>query len=374
MRDAKWAADFPLTARRLEWFLDKETGQTVDGVIGIDVHAIEKILEAVGPVFLPDFSETVDSSNLFEKAEFKSEINFFPGSTQKRDYLSAVAKAILEKFSGKSLPHPAALVEGMGGVLSGKHLMFYLNDVPAEKVVLENNWGGSLNNLHCPAANLVSAQCFSVVEANFGANKANYYLQRKIRMVGSVSKGGDLLYQLSVSYKNNSPNHTWPGGDYKNYLRFFAPPGSKFGDLDLGDGRKPVVSPIVSADVLSGISKSQFLVREATESGYLTWGTLLTVPVGQETTVTLTFNRPKVLDLLSKTNTLNFTFLKQPGTINDSFSWEMEYPTFLSVDPNASLLDKQTRQELLVSAHKVTYNGTLRSDISLPVNFVLINP
>ncbi|MBI4099797.1 DUF4012 domain-containing protein, partial [Candidatus Microgenomates bacterium] len=98
MRDANFSPDWPLTARRLEWFLEKETGIKADGVIGINLGAVQKMLVATGPITLAN-GETVTADNFFEKAEYAAEINFFPGSTQKSQYLSQVAQALLGKIT-----------------------------------------------------------------------------------------------------------------------------------------------------------------------------------------------------------------------------------------------------------------------------------
>ncbi|TSC53918.1 MAG: hypothetical protein LiPW31_289, partial [Microgenomates group bacterium LiPW_31] len=98
LRDSNWDPDFPTSAARADWFLEKETGRTVDGVVGINLEVAKNILEAIGETELSDFKEKINSKNLFERAEYHSETNFFPGSTQKQDFLGSLTRALFEKI------------------------------------------------------------------------------------------------------------------------------------------------------------------------------------------------------------------------------------------------------------------------------------
>ena len=58
--------NFPVSAERAEWFLDKEIDVAVDGVIAIDLNVIKDVLEMVGPVYLNDYQTQV-STRIFMK-------------------------------------------------------------------------------------------------------------------------------------------------------------------------------------------------------------------------------------------------------------------------------------------------------------------
>ena len=90
MRDANWNADFVKASADIQWFLEKEVGGKVNGVIGIDLAAAKSILRATGGIYVPDFKETIDENNLYEQAEFYAETKFFPGSVQKASFLGAL--------------------------------------------------------------------------------------------------------------------------------------------------------------------------------------------------------------------------------------------------------------------------------------------
>ena len=82
LRDSNWDMNFPVSAERAEWFLDKEIDVAVDGVIAIDLNVIKDVLEMVGPVYLNDYQTQVSYENFYEKSKVKLK-GTFSGINQK---------------------------------------------------------------------------------------------------------------------------------------------------------------------------------------------------------------------------------------------------------------------------------------------------
>src|SRR3989344_1433255 len=100
LRDSNWSPDFSQNAQLARDFFKKETGKTVDGVISLDLNLMEGILSATGPIKLPDYGETITADNLFDRGEYYSEIGFFPGSTQKKDFFGSLSRALIDRILG----------------------------------------------------------------------------------------------------------------------------------------------------------------------------------------------------------------------------------------------------------------------------------
>lgn len=94
-RDSNWNPDFPTSAERAEWFLNKEMDQQVDGVVAIDLQPIKDVLAYTGPIFLPDYNATITSDNLYEKTQEEAQANSFPGSRQKASFLTALSRTLI---------------------------------------------------------------------------------------------------------------------------------------------------------------------------------------------------------------------------------------------------------------------------------------
>lgn len=269
LRDANWDPDWALTAKRLAWFLEKEINQQVDGVIGVNLGLVQKLLEATGPLELPEINQTVSAADFFQKAEAASEINFFPGSSQKKDFLAITAKALLDK-----LTFSPSLAKALINGLAQKDLLFYFNDPKAQKVFMDNGWTGEFKNFD-----------LALVEANLGFNKANFFVKRSLQTKILIGKDGAQDVTVTVQYHNDSPSEAWPGGKYKNYLRIFHPSG--------------------------------------------VFASLVEVPVQGDKTVSFSYRLPNKLAVDQDKPVFNFRILKQPGTGPDPWDLSVDYPSFL---------------------------------------------
>ncbi len=353
MRDSNWAPDFSLTAQRLQWFLEKETGQNVAGVIGVDLGATKKILSVTGPITLASGQE-VTADNFFEKAEYAAEINFFPGSKQKPTFLTNIAQAILDKLASGQVDRSQLVMAG-AMMLAEKNVLLYTNSPTVEKTIKENGWGGAID-----------PQGLMIVEANLGANKANYFIKRSVQVDQEISKGGDVDTTVKITYRNESPNNTWPGGIYKNYIRFLIPKGSKVATVSLGDGREASFSGTLTADIIAAVPNNQFLVTTLPEQEHLSVGTYIEVPVLGDKTISFKYRLPTRLDFGLTEQLHKFIFVRQPGSGNDVLDYALNYPSFLS----PVFLEKPVAEvSVLALPQKLVYNTTTRIDRTIEVKF-----
>ena len=221
MRDANWKADFTKTSADIQWFLDKETGQKVDGVIGIDLAVAKSFLKVIGEVYISDFKETINEANLYEQAEFYAETKFFPGSVQKASFLGAVGKQLFEEIKGLSVEKKMMLTQSMIDLLEQNEIQIALNNQEPAKTITDLGWDGKIYNGKCGVADCIADYLY-VVEANLGVNKANYFLNRSIEQTVNITQN-QVERILRINYENTAKNNNWPGGDYKNYLRIYLP-------------------------------------------------------------------------------------------------------------------------------------------------------
>src|SRR3989338_3082021 len=135
-RDSNWDPDFTVSAERAEWFLQKTTNRNVDGTIAVNLPAVKFLLEAIGPLTLSDYNEEVSAENLFDRAEYRAEIDFFPGSTQKKDFLGSLAREIFTKAQNGSASDLIKLAQASEAALAQKQILIYLHDADSQKQLI----------------------------------------------------------------------------------------------------------------------------------------------------------------------------------------------------------------------------------------------
>jgi hypothetical protein len=224
LRDSNWDPDFSKSAARAAWFLNKELDTDVDGVIAIDLNFVQYLLQSVGPLNLADYNQKVTGDNLFSLAHAEAETDFFPGSTQKKDFLSAVGRGLMDVLLAKPQNFSSGLMSKLRSALEEKHALVYLASPIAQKVVSELGWGGEVfGNAGCDEASCWQDRQL-LVDANLGVNKVNYFVTREQTDTIEIGEGGGVKHELTVKYRNEADaSDPKLGGGYKNYLRLYVP-------------------------------------------------------------------------------------------------------------------------------------------------------
>jgi hypothetical protein len=180
-RDSNWDPDFPTTAQRVEWFLEKGLDISIDGVIAFDIALPEQIAERVGRFGIEDFDDSATSKKI------------------------KLAEVILEE-------------------LSSKNLQVFLSNKKAQAVLSNFNWDGGVRNVSC------GASCYSdligLVSVNIDDISQNVAEEAKLFI--SIEEG--LIKRNLVVYIQNIGD-----GSYRSYLRVLANADSGFGRVEVTD-------------------------------------------------------------------------------------------------------------------------------------------
>ena len=335
-----------MVAEKTRWFLQKELGREVDGVIGVNLAVAKGVLGAIGEVYVPDFDEKVNKDNLYEQAQFWSETRFFPGSNQKASFLGGLSRQVFEELKDLSMEKRLALVEATIDLLEKNEIQVSLENVTAAEDLADLGWDGAMWSGEC-GVDRCMADYLYIVEANVGVNKANYFLYRNIEQLVDISERS-VTRVLKINYENTSKNNNWPGGDYKNYMRVYLPVDINLAQVVLMDGNNVASKKVYSRDEMK--------IRQVGNKKEI--GFLMTVPVGEKRIVEIRYSTQISLVGLDKFSYLHFV-QKQSGfgdTGLVTLVSVMEGWQPLQVEPMASVV-----------AGKLLFNQKLDKDIKMGV-------
>ncbi|MCX6705365.1 MAG: DUF4012 domain-containing protein, partial [Candidatus Woesebacteria bacterium] len=228
LRDSNWDPDFSTSAKRAEWFLDKEISKTVDGVVAIDLFPVKEILKSTGSIFLSDYNLNISSDNLYEKTQSEVENNFFPGTHKKASFLTALSKSLLVEVTKLKTTQKLDILKTFYNGLNGRHIQIYLHDSVPQEAFSALGWEGSVNVPVCGAS--CYADLVGIVEANVGMNKANYFIQRNINL-DITTDTNEIDHKLTLTLKNPANPALGPSGRYKAYVRILVPVDASFGSV-----------------------------------------------------------------------------------------------------------------------------------------------
>ena len=287
LRDSNWSPDFPTSADKISWFYKKETGKEIDGVIALNLTSAQKILSQIGEIYLPDFEEKINADNLFAKAEFYSETNFFPGSSQKASFLTALTGQLLAVIQNTPDQVWQPLSLALWESLEEKELLISTTNEKANQALKTNNWDGRIKSVVIGRENSVGDFLFPV-EANLGVNKANHFLRRSLSLLIEMNKKDKLDHLFQIYYENTSQTTEWPGGEYKNYLRLFVPLGTELNQVAIYD---PLKGREQSLKIIP-----QEKIKQSEEKGKLVLGFLVTVPINSRRVVEASYSQKLKVD------------------------------------------------------------------------------
>ncbi|MFH1561099.1 MAG: DUF4012 domain-containing protein [Patescibacteria group bacterium] len=348
LRDANWNPDFPKSARNVEWFLTKELGREVDGVIAINLETAKKLVGAFGEIYLPDFDEKISANNLFERAEFWSEKEFFPGSTQKMAFLGVLSQQLFENIKAAKPEEQVSIAKAFLESLEEKETLIYVHQENLAQVLNQLNWDGSIKKPKCSLPSCLSDYLF-LVEANLGVNKANYFLNRSLEQLVILKENGSSEHKLKINYENTATSTNWPGGNYTNWLRIHLPIGSQINKISIYDPQNPGTPETIGPEQR----------EESIVDGKEVIGLTVRVPIKQRRTVEVDFSQKGIGD--SDNLAYLLYWQKQSGYRSTPVSLAISFPTGwqpLQVNPAANLVGNQ-----------LIFNYQLDSDLNFGVEF-----
>lgn len=288
LRDSNFDPDFAVSASQAEWFLKKEMNLNFDGVIAVDLNSVQEILRAIDGVYLTDYKEEITAENLFLKTQSATELNFFPGSTQKRDFLGSLARSLFIKLTSNKVQMNKLLMS-LKTSLDQKNILLYFHNEEAQFIVEKANWAGRIGTVNCQNTEC-NTDYLMINEANLGINKGNFLIDRSVDLT-LLKNGDNLEHNLIINYKNDSPNDVFPAGQYFSYTRILLPQ-----DINL-TGVWIDQEPVSKEDLTVGLYQDKKLL-----------GFPFKIEAKTSRNVKIQYNK-----LINYKNKMEFLIQKQPG-------------------------------------------------------------
>jgi hypothetical protein len=340
LRDSNFSPDFEQNTKTAEYFLDKELQLgKFDGSFGITTTAMTYMLEAFGDVYVPDFEETINKDNFYLKTQAQTEKEFFPGSKQKKNYLSSIGRMLFLKLDAAS---PATLAKSLRQAFDEKHIVMFMKDKKFQEDIEKLHWSGQTIYPQCAVdgENCLINHIFPV-DANLGVNKANYFVSKFIHLVSRFQKDGSVKNELTINFTNNSASDTFPGGKYTNYFQLYLPNDAEITSIEI-----------------DGTTIEDY---DETKSGFFKiLGMLLEVQPASSSYINVAYTLKT--KAVTGQNTYQVVIQKQIGAFNSDFTFEVYFPN------NMFITDQNFKS--LAKNNAVGYNSSLSTDKIFVLQFI----
>ncbi len=330
LRDSNFTPDFFDNYEKALFFIEKTLNiKEFNGGILFTTTAIENILSSFDNIYLPDFKEYINAENFYIKTQHQVENNFFPGSIKKKSFLNSLIRQIIINLENANLEK---LILGLRKSLDEKQIVIYINDESIQNFLDKAFWSGRIISPKCLTGSNCIVDFIFPFDANVGANKANFFINRFFNLKTFIDKDGNINHSLSIQYKNSSPSEIFPTGNYRNYFQILLP--------------KDII--------LKTILKDGVLIEniDQKDGQFKLIGFFFEVPAKK--TIEIKINYQLKDKIISKNQIYQLIFQKQIGSNNSDLILDFNLPkNITSLNQNFSPLVKN---------QQILYNTSLSTD------------
>jgi hypothetical protein len=195
LRDSNYSPDFPTSAQKSAWFLQKEGGPGVDSVIAINQSLISELFNLTGPVQIPSLKAPLDGRNYQTILSYIIESKL-SGEQDPKKILAEFIPAFFNKlFSSKS---PEKSLPEIIAAVKDKRIIAWSGHPELEKLFLDYGLGGATIKTEA------GEDYLSVIISSIGGNKSDAFITQKLKHNTLILNDGSVMDELSVTR-----SHKW---------------------------------------------------------------------------------------------------------------------------------------------------------------------
>ena len=361
LRDSNWDPNFEESAQKAVWFYEKETGKTVDGVIAVNSSLIIQILTFLGSIQLPDTNDVITADNFYEKSIHYTQTDFFPGSTQKKDFLGSLVKTIMTSVVDNKAISGIQAFSILDAALKSRNIQMYFIDPEAEQLSKQFVWAGSIpSKTYCFDS---STPCIfdynAIIESNLGVNKANYYIKREDTRDITMDASGKVTETIKRTLVNTSNNQVG-SGVYKNYMRLYLPAQAHITNFTIDNVSVPAKPTKKSATLVFPYGE-----LDTTHADFSIIAVAFSIEPSQKTTIALQYEYTNTGTNDSNLFDMHVFGQKQSGIDAVPTIIRIQYPSVWKLD----MTEKSTGITLANEGY-LEYNSTMLEDSDIHVRFI----
>jgi hypothetical protein len=188
-RDSNYSPDFSLSAKKAMWFLEAESGVSVDTVIAINQGLLRDMLAITGPIQVGDFGK-LDSYNYDTVLSYVIESKMWGAEDPKhilKVFVPAFAKEIMnEKYLSR-------VSSKLLRALEQKHIMFYSKHDEVEELFDKLGISGKQYTLK------EKEDYLSVINISSGGTKSDKFIEEKISHNTKIDEKGEIQNTVSIT-------------------------------------------------------------------------------------------------------------------------------------------------------------------------------
>jgi hypothetical protein len=195
-------ADTALSGALARSMYREATGETVDGVVALDVPALAALLSVTGPVDVVGIPEPIDADNVAEILlddlyKVDAGQSFHDARSDRLEQLAATTAAVVDKIRSSSV-NATAVVKALGNAARGGHTWVSAANPDDQRDLERGGLSGAPGRVHPERTLHLSVQ-------NGTATKLDYFVDPEVDVDVAITQDGTALLNTTVKLKNKAP-------------------------------------------------------------------------------------------------------------------------------------------------------------------------
>ena len=200
LQDLTLSPDFPSVARAIAGLYPQAGGRPVDGVIAIDPIGLAGLLEALGPVQVPNWPVPITGDNAAQILLFDQYVRF--QGDERVDFLGRVTEAVWQRLTAAT-PSVVQLGRALGPEVAQKHVQLASTRPDEQRAFLDLGAAGAM----VP----ISGDFLGVVTQNAANNKIDWFLRRSVTYEARLDPGSATIRSTArIVLRNQAPARGLP--------------------------------------------------------------------------------------------------------------------------------------------------------------------
>ncbi len=240
LRDMNWSPDFPNSMNTFTTAAKEVGVNNIDGVISVDTHVLENLLNVIGPIGVPgfgNFNTKIDPQcncsqvihELESYADVEGPIIWDPltgkiiskpkNADNRKKIIGPLMNSILANALGQPKEKLPDLFQAAFKSLTEKHVLLYILNPKVQTAVVDFGLGGSIKDY--------DGDYLHINDANLGGRKSNLYATEEVEQDISIARDGSVTKTVTITYKNPQSQDGWLNSILPTWVRLYVPKGSQ---------------------------------------------------------------------------------------------------------------------------------------------------
>lgn len=294
-QDANWYPDFPTSAENLMRFYEHSGGTTVDGIIAVNETVMERLLDVLGPIDMPEYGKTITAQNFFYETQKEVEVDFDKTANRPKQFLADLAPKLLARLQTMDADTVVRLGQQLMDALQAKELTFWMRHAEEQQQVANLGWDGGVRQ--------TPGDYLMVVHTNIAGQKTDLVMHDAIQHEVKILPDGEAIVTLTLTRTHaGEKGALFTGVRNVDFVRFYVPLGSELVSAQGFTAPDPKLfkisedgygsDPTVAAEEAATKYDRDSGTRVGVESGHTVFGNWLQTDPGETTVATLVYRLP----------------------------------------------------------------------------------